>query len=66
MLIFGALLRCASPVLTIAAAMGHGRQIFYSPADKRQEAQARTPPAAGCISWCVWAAAHLQDSLAIQ
>ena len=39
MLVFGALLHCASPVLTIAAAMGHGRQIFYSPADKRQESQ---------------------------
>ena len=39
MLIFGALLRCASPVLTMAAAMGHGRQIFFSPPDKRQEAQ---------------------------
>ena len=42
MLIFGALLRCASPVLTMAAAMGHGRQIFYSPPDKRQEAQVGT------------------------
>ena len=41
MLVFGALLRCASPVLTVAAAMGHGRQIFFSPADKRQESQAR-------------------------
>ena len=40
MLVFGALLRCASPVLTVAAAMGHGRQIFFSPADKRQESQA--------------------------
>ena len=41
MLVFGALLRCASPVLTVAAAMGHGRQIFFSPADKRQESQVR-------------------------
>ena len=39
MLVFGALLRCASPVLTVAAAMGHGRQIFFSPADKRQKSQ---------------------------
>ncbi len=39
MLVFGALLRCTSPVLTIAAAMGHGRQVFFSPADKRQESQ---------------------------
>ncbi len=52
MLVFGALLRCASPVLTVAAAMGHGRQIFFSPADKRQESQARgrqpcVPPVSG-------------------
>lgn len=39
MLVHGALLRCAGPVLTIAAAMGHGRPVFYSPPDKCGEAQ---------------------------
>lgn len=39
MLVHGALLRCAGPVLTIAAAMGHGRPVFFAPADKRGEAQ---------------------------
>jgi len=40
MLVVGALLRCAGPVLTIAAAMAHGRSIFFSPPDRRQEANA--------------------------
>jgi HrpA-like RNA helicase len=39
MLIHGALLRCTSPILTIAAAMAHNRSIFFSPPDKRQDAQ---------------------------
>lgn len=45
MLVVGALLRCVGPVLTIAAAMAHGRSIFFSPPDKRQEAQVPPPPA---------------------
>jgi HrpA-like RNA helicase len=39
MLIHGALLRCTSPILTIAAAMAHNRSFFFSPPDKRQDAQ---------------------------
>ncbi len=39
MLVHGALLRCVGPCLTIAAAMGHGRPVFFAPVDKRQEAQ---------------------------
>jgi hypothetical protein len=31
MLIFGALLTCLDPVLTIASAMAHGRPVFMSP-----------------------------------
>jgi hypothetical protein len=41
MLVHGALLRCAAPVLTIAAALGHGRPVFYSPPDRRRDAQVR-------------------------
>lgn len=37
MLLYGALLRCLDPVLTIAAAQGWGRPIFWSPPDKRDE-----------------------------
>jgi len=39
MLIFGAMLRCLDPILTVAAAQGHGRSIFFSPPDKREEAE---------------------------
>lgn len=39
MLIYGALLRCMDPILTITAALSHGRQIFFSPVDRRQEAE---------------------------
>lgn len=38
MLLYGALLRCLDPVLTIAAAQGWGRPVFWSPPDKRGEA----------------------------
>lgn len=44
MLVVGALLRCAGPVLTIAAAMAHGRSIFFSPPDRRQEANVGRSP----------------------
>ena len=37
MLLYGALLRCLDPVLTIAAAQGWGRPVFWSTPDKRQE-----------------------------
>ena len=40
MLIFGAMLRCLDPLLTVAAAQGHGRPVFFSPPDKREEAEA--------------------------
>ncbi|KAK9809193.1 hypothetical protein WJX72_011126 [[Myrmecia] bisecta] len=39
-LLFGAMLRCLGPVLTIAAAMAYGRPIWQSPPDKRAEAEA--------------------------
>jgi hypothetical protein len=35
MLLYGALLRCLDPVLTIAAAQAWGRPIFWSPPDRR-------------------------------
>ena len=37
MLLYGALLRCLDPVLTIAAAQGWGRPVFWSSPDKREE-----------------------------
>lgn len=37
MLIYGALLRCLDPVLTIAAALSYGRSIFFEPPDRREE-----------------------------
>lgn len=40
MLIFGAMLRCLDPVLTVAALQGHGRPAFFSPPDRREEASA--------------------------
>jgi ATP-dependent RNA helicase DHX57 len=40
MLIFGALLTCLDPVLTIASAMAHGRPVFMSPSpDARDEVE---------------------------
>ena len=30
--------RCVSPILTVVAAMTHGRSVFVSPPDKREEA----------------------------
>jgi ATP-dependent RNA helicase DHX57 len=38
MLIFGAVLGCLDPILTIAAAQGFGRPVFWSPPDQRAEA----------------------------
>ncbi len=37
MLLFGSMLGCLDPVLTIAAAMGHGRPIFLTPAPAQQQ-----------------------------
>eukprot|EP00883_Tetradesmus_obliquus_P006330 jgi/Sobl393_1/16814/SZX72388.1 len=40
-LLYGCMLRCASPLLTIAAALGHGRPMWVNPPpDKRGEAAA--------------------------
>eukprot|EP00878_Enallax_costatus_P012006 GHUV01012535.1.p1 GENE.GHUV01012535.1~~GHUV01012535.1.p1 ORF type:complete len:538 (+),score=178.81 GHUV01012535.1:448-2061(+) len=40
-LLYGCMLRCASPLLTIAAALGHGRPLWLSPPpDKRAEVNA--------------------------
>ena len=39
MLIFGAMLRCLDPILTVAAAQGHGRSVFWSPPDRREESE---------------------------
>lgn len=67
MLVHGALLRCAGPALTIAAAMGHGRPLFYSPADKRGEAQVQYVSEQICItarfSWFVSCTAWILRSL---
>lgn len=41
MLIYGAMLQCMDPILTIAAAMSYGRPMFLSPQDKREEAGAK-------------------------
>eukprot|EP00976_Prorocentrum_cordatum_P115787 1196065-Prorocentrum_minimum.AAC.1 len=40
MLVFGAMLGCLSPILTIAGAMSTGRGVFVSPRDNRAEADA--------------------------
>ena len=40
MLIFGAMLRCLDPILTVAAVQGHGRPVFWSTPDRRDEAEA--------------------------
>ena len=37
MLVYGAMLQCLDPVLTIAAAQGFGKPVFWSPLDKREE-----------------------------
>ena len=39
-LLYGAMLRCVGPVLTVAAAMAYGRPVFVSPPDRRAEADA--------------------------
>jgi ATP-dependent RNA helicase DHX57 len=38
MLIYGAILRCVDPVLTIAAAQAHGKSVFWSSQDTRKDA----------------------------
>jgi HrpA-like RNA helicase len=40
MLIYGALLQCLDPILTIAAAIAYGRSVFISPQQNREEADA--------------------------
>ena len=40
MLIYGAILRCVDPVLTIVAAQAFGKSVFWSTQDTRQEADA--------------------------
>lgn len=55
------LCRCASPLLTIAAALGHGRPMWVNPPpDKRGEAaaarQALAPQVHGCEAWITNAA----------
>ena len=47
MLVYAAMLQCTDPVLTIAAALGHGRSVFMSPADARAEADAARARIAG-------------------
>lgn len=37
MLIYGALLRCMDPILTIASSLSHGRSVFWTPQDRRQD-----------------------------
>ncbi|PRW33164.1 P-loop containing nucleoside triphosphate hydrolase isoform A [Chlorella sorokiniana] len=50
MLLYGSLLRCLDPVLTIAAAQGWGRPVFWSTPDKREEAEvARRSVAAAVV-----------------
>lgn len=39
-LVINAACRCVDPILTIVAAMAHGRSVFVSPPDKRAEAAA--------------------------
>jgi len=41
MLIFGAILRCVDPVLTIVAAQAYGKSVFWSTWDNLQEADGR-------------------------
>ena len=40
MLIYGAILRCVDPVLTIVAAQAFGKPVFWSSIDSREEAEA--------------------------
>ncbi|GMH41213.1 hypothetical protein BSKO_09123 [Bryopsis sp. KO-2023] len=41
MLVYGTMLQCVDPVLTIAAAMSYGRPMFLSPLAKREEADSK-------------------------
>ena len=45
MLVYGALLGCLDPVLTVAAAMAHGRPVFLgsAPSDAAEVARRRAP-----------------------
>lgn len=47
MLIFGALLQCTDPMLTVAAAVSYSRQVFVSPQAAREEANAARKQIAG-------------------
>jgi hypothetical protein len=48
--------RCASPLLTIAAALAHGRPLWVSPPpDKRGEAEAARKALAATVSTLTWA-----------
>jgi HrpA-like RNA helicase len=47
MLIFGAMLRCTDPLLTVAAAVSYSRQVFMSPQTAREEADAARRRIAG-------------------
>ena len=55
----GGLCRCCAPVLTIAAALAHGRPVFQSPPDRRTEADAAHK------ALCEGSAAAKSDHLAI-
>ncbi|KAK9848234.1 hypothetical protein WJX84_008694, partial [Apatococcus fuscideae] len=58
-LLFGSMLGCCAPVLTIAAALAHGRPVFQSPSDRRTEADAAKK------ALCEGSAAAKSDHLAI-
>lgn len=47
MLIFGSLLQCTDPMLTVAAAVSYSRQVFVSPQTARAEADAARKVIAG-------------------
>lgn len=47
MLVYAAMLQCTDPLLTIAAALGHGRPVFLSPPAARAEAEAARARIAG-------------------
>lgn len=40
MVIYGAMLRCLDPILTVAAVLSYGKSIFFEPPDKRAEVAA--------------------------
>lgn len=47
MLIYGAILQCTDPMLTVAAAVSYSRQVFISPLEAREEADAARRRIAG-------------------